>query len=77
MIVLRTQITQTKQMTLKKTHKKIINNLNHNNHLLKTGSYGFKVISNLRLTETQMMCLERNLKIKSKKLSAQFQKPKI
>ena len=64
-------------MILKKTHKKITNNLNHGDHLLKTGSYGFKVLSNIRLTERQVMCLERNLKIKSKKLLAHFRKPKI
>lgn len=63
-------------MALKKTHKKIIHNLNYQNHLLKTGSYGFKIMSNFRLTEKQIISLERTLKTKLKKLSIQGQRPK-
>lgn len=64
-------------MTLRKTHRKIAHNLNYQNHLLKTGSYGLKIMSNLRLGEKQIISLERTLKIKLKKLLIQGQKPKI
>ena len=64
-------------MILKKTYKKKLNRLSHSKHLLKTGSYGIKILSNLRLTEKQMMSLERILKVKLKELSIQFQKTKV
>nr|YP_009502223.1 ribosomal protein L16 [Porolithon onkodes]ASB29825.1 ribosomal protein L16 [Porolithon onkodes] len=64
-------------MMTKKTHKKTINNLSYYNHLLKKGSYGFKIMSDLRLTEKQIISLERNLKIRLKKLSIKSYRPKI
>ena len=64
-------------MLLKKTHKKKLKSFSHFNHLLKNGSYGFKITSNLRLTENQLVSMERILKSKLKKLSVQFQKSKV
>ena len=78
MIILWTKIIRLKKlMILKKTHKKKLNRLSHSNHLLKTGFYGFKILSDLQLTEKQAMSLERILKVKLKKLSIQFQKTKV
>ena len=64
-------------MILKKTHKKKLKRLSHSNHLLKIGSHGFKILSDLQLTEKQIISLERILKIKLKKLSIQFQRTKV
>ena len=64
-------------MIIKKTHKKTTNTLSYYNHLLKEGSYGFKIMSNLRLTEKQVIALERNLKTKLKKSLIQSRRPKI
>ena len=62
-------------MQLKKIHKsskKILNN-----HLLRIGSYGFKVMSNVRITEKQIISIERILKGQLKKFSIQLQKVKL
>ena len=64
-------------MSLKKTHKTKIKNLSYSNHLLKIGSYGFKILSNLRLTEKQKLNLERILKTKLKKMFNPLSKYKV
>lgn len=64
-------------MQLKKTHKSPKKILSCQNHLLKTGSYGFQILSNLQMTEKQMVSLERTLKSKLKKISIQLQKVKL
>lgn len=64
-------------MQLKKIHKGRKKTLGYSNYLLKVGSYGFKLMSNLRLTEKQTMVMERILRIKLKKFSTQLQKIKL
>ena len=64
-------------MQLKKIHKTPKKTLSYYNHLLKVGSYGFKIMSDIQMTEKQMMSFERILKTKLKKFSIQFQKVKL
>lgn len=53
---------------MKKTHKKISKNLTYSRHLLKSGYFGFKVLSDFRLTTEQYASLERFLKWNLKNL---------
>lgn len=62
---------------IKKTHKKTPKNLTYSRHLLKFGSYGFKMLSDLRLTKEQVNSLERALVKKLKYLSSPSKKAKI
>lgn len=64
-------------MQLKKIHKAPKKILSYYNHLLKTGSYGFKIMSNIQITEKQMISIERILKSQLKKCSIQLQKVKL
>ena len=64
-------------MQLKKIHKTPKKTLSYHNHLLKWGSYGFKIMSNIQITEKQIMSIERILKSQLKKFSIQFQKVKL
>ena len=64
-------------MQLKKVHKSPKKTLNYYNHLLKSGTYGFKLLSSLQLTESQVTSIERILKSKLKKFSIQLQKVKL
>jgi ribosomal protein L16/L10AE len=54
----------------KKTYLNATKSLTNSNHLLKFGSYGFKLLSNLRLTEEQMVALRRLLLKKLKNLES-------
>lgn len=62
---------------IKKTHKKLFKNLTYSFHLLKFGSFGFKILSDLRLTTEQINSLERSLVKKLRSLSGQTKKYKI
>ena len=62
---------------IKKTHKKISKNLTYSFHLLKFGSVGFKILSDLRLTREQINSLERALTKKLRSFSSQTKKYKI
>ena len=64
-------------MQLKKTHKNQQKTLSYYNHLLKTGSYGFKIMSDMQMTEKQNTSIERILKSKLKKFSVQLEKVKF
>ena len=64
-------------MQLKKLHKNPKKTLSYNNHLLKEGSYGFKILSTIQMTEKQIISIERILKSQLKKFSIQFQKVKL
>ena len=64
-------------MQLKKIHKSSKKTLDYQNHLLKVGSYGVKVLSNLQITEKQIISIERILKGQLKKISVQLQKTKL
>ena len=55
---------------IKKSHKKIPKVLNYSNHLLKFGSYGFKVTSVLRLTKEELASLNRIILRKLKSLTS-------
>lgn len=70
-------ILRIKKMQLKKSHKGQKKILSYCNHLLKVGFYGFKIMSNLRLTEKQIIVMERILKGKLKKFSTQLQRIKL
>ena len=60
-----------------KTHKLIVKNLTYSRHLLKFGSYGLKVLSDLRLNKEQIESLNRSLQRKVKTLSNYSKKIKI
>lgn len=62
---------------IKKTHKKSFKNLTYSFHLLKFGSFGFKILSDLRLTTEQRNSLERSLVKKLRSFSSQTKKYKI
>lgn len=64
-------------MQLKKIHKSSRKILSYYKHLLKTGSYGFKIMSDVRITEKQIISIERTLKSQLKKFSIQLQKVKL
>ena len=64
-------------MQLKKIHRTPKKTLSYCNHLLKTGSYGFKIMSNIQITEKQATSIERILKSRLKKFSIQLQKVKL
>lgn len=64
-------------MQLRKIHKTPRKTLSYCNHLLKAGSYGFKIMSNIQMTEKQLTSIERILKSQLKKFSIQFQKVKL
>lgn len=54
----------------KKTYLNTTKGSTNSNHLLKFGSYGFKLLSNLRLTEEQIVALRRLLLKKLKNLES-------
>lgn len=62
---------------IKKTHKKIPKTLTSNRYLLKFGSYGFKILSNLCLRKDQILSLEKNLLKKLKNTSSQSKTYKL
>ena len=62
---------------LKKTHKLNTKNLTYSRHLLKFGTYGLKVLSDLHLTKDQIVSIERNLTKKLKDLSSATSKLKF
>lgn len=62
---------------MRKTHKLILKNLTYSCHLLKFGSCGLKVLSNLQLTQEQISSMNRFLNQKIKNLSNFSKKVKI
>lgn len=66
-----------REIIMKKTHTIFPKILTNSNHLLKSGSYGFKISSNLRLTKNQLVLLERSLMIKLKTLSCSIKTCKL
>ena len=52
----------------RKTHTSNIKTITNSNYLLKRGYYGFKLLSDIRLTKNQIISLERLLLEKIKKL---------
>ena len=53
----------------KKTHINPTIILTNSNHILKYGSYGFKILTNLKLTKNHLISIERILSKKLKSLS--------
>ena len=58
-----------REIIMKKTHTIFPKTSTNSNHLLKLGSYGFKISSSLRVTKNQLILLERLLARKLKTLS--------
>lgn len=61
----------------KKTHINPTKILTNSNHVLKWGSHGFKLLTNLRLTKDQLISLERLLNQKIKSLNNSSKKSKF
>ena len=62
---------------MRKTHKLVVKNLTYSCHLLKFGSYGLKILSDLQLNKEQIESLNRSLYRKVKTLSSHSKKVKI
>lgn len=62
---------------LKKTHKTPKKNLAYSSQLLKFGSCGLKILSDLRLNKEQIASIERSLMKKLKELSSYSKKCKF
>ncbi len=54
---------------MRKTHKLISKNLAYSRHLLKFGSCGLKILSNLQLTQQQISSIDRFLSKRVKNFS--------
>lgn len=62
---------------IKKTHKKTPKNLTYTNHLIKFGTCGLKILSDLSITKEQLTSIERFLHKKLKDLSNSSKRQKM